>query len=231
MVLRGGYREDGLDYEIGTVAYHPVGDTHANQMSPTPTAELYLTFRDTWQEQYEETLPAARIDSSQPQVYGLILQAWRELFRLDDQSEAHFESLCIELLVAVGRRRGIDELGRPAWFLRTLDYLEDEYTRALRLDALSRVSGVDPSHLVRTFRRHLGVTPAEYARNLRLGFASRELTTGHRPIAEIAQDAGYADQSHMGRAVRDRFGCTPSQLRKTAFGLSAHAGRHLGMRT
>ena len=43
---------------------------------------------------------------------------------------------------------------------------------------------------------------------------ARSLDAVGRPLAEIAMDAGYADQSHMGRAVRRATGFTPARLNK-----------------
>jgi AraC-like DNA-binding protein len=39
------------------------------------------------------------------------------------------------------------------------------------------------------------------------------LATSDRPLMEIAESAGFCDQSHLCRAVRRRTGLTPSALR------------------
>jgi AraC-like DNA-binding protein len=49
--------------------------------------------------------------------------------------------------------------------------------------------------------------------DLRTAHARQELEDTHRPIAEIAQEAGFYDESHMGRVFRRRFGISPGALR------------------
>jgi AraC-like DNA-binding protein len=52
----------------------------------------------------------------------------------------------------------------------------------------------------------------------RLALARRLLETSDRPIAEIAQTLGFADQSHLTKLFRRETGVTPGQVR-------AHSGR------
>lgn len=69
----------------------------------------------------------------------------------------------------------------------------------------------------RSIRRRLteltGAPPGYWhglARVRRTGLA---LLHSAAPLAEVAADQGYADQSHMQRDIRRWFGCTPQQLR------------------
>jgi len=49
--------------------------------------------------------------------------------------------------------------------------------------------------------------------DLRTAHARQELENTHRPIAEIAQEAGFYDESHLGRVFRRRFGISPGAFR------------------
>ena len=42
------------------------------------------------------------------------------------------------------------------------------------------------------------------------------IRAGGEPLSAIALDCGFADQAHMGRAVRRLAQATPSQLRRAA---------------
>uniref|UniRef100_UPI000584FEE4 helix-turn-helix domain-containing protein n=1 Tax=Xanthomonas sp. SHU 199 TaxID=1591174 RepID=UPI000584FEE4 len=42
----------------------------------------------------------------------------------------------------------------------------------------------------------------------------RQLTHGTRPIADLAQDSGYADQSALTRALKRSTGQTPAAYRR-----------------
>lgn len=78
---------------------------------------------------------------------------------------------------------------------------------------LAALVGCSPHHLSRLFTRHTGGGIAAYRISVRATRAMALLTGGHGNLAEVAALAGYADQAHMSRALRSRFGATPSALR------------------
>lgn len=104
----------------------------------------------------------------------------------------------------------------PRWLRRVRDMLEDRLTERLDLSALAAEAGVARSHVARAFRTWYRVSPGELQRTLRLERARRELAEGRKPIAALAVDCGFYDQSHLTNAFRDRFGMTPATFRRTA---------------
>jgi AraC-like DNA-binding protein len=64
------------------------------------------------------------------------------------------------------------------------------------------------------FRREYGVTVTEYARSLRLEWARTQIVLDAAPLARIAYEAGFADQSHFTRAFRRHTGVTPGRYRE-----------------
>jgi AraC-like DNA-binding protein len=69
-------------------------------------------------------------------------------------------------------------------------------------------------YLSRAFKKDHGCPPSVYARQLRLLKAIGYLSVPGVSLAGAAYDAEYADQSHMSRAIKNEFGCTPAQLKK-----------------
>ena len=78
------------------------------------------------------------------------------------------------------------------------------------LAELAALSGVSRFQLLRGFARETGVTPHAYLLQRRVRLARQLLITGRTP-AGAAQDAGFADQSHMTRAFRCQLGVTPAR--------------------
>jgi AraC family transcriptional regulator len=76
--------------------------------------------------------------------------------------------------------------------------------------------GVHPVHLARVFRRHLGCSVAGYVRRLRLERAATLLSLERSPISAVAHSCGFADQSHLTRALRRETGLTPATFRRLA---------------
>lgn len=80
-----------------------------------------------------------------------------------------------------------------------------------RIGDVARDVGWSRAHLTRRLRAEIGVGAKDLARLARFQ-RSRRLMTG-RPgeLAQIAQDSGYADQSHLTAEWREFAGCTPGQ--------------------
>ncbi len=74
--------------------------------------------------------------------------------------------------------------------------------------------GASPYHLCRIFRRVHGLTLGRYRLRLRVRDAVERLLGGEESVARVAQDAGFADQSHLVHALRAEVGATPTELRR-----------------
>jgi AraC-like DNA-binding protein len=136
-----------------------------------------------------------------------------------------------------------DALAATSDLARRLEILE-----AALLQRLPRIRGVDPAivqatvllgrrpvgdvaagfdwshrHFIARFSQAVGLSPKRYARLLRFG---RVLLRLERPpaegLAEIAQEAGYADQAHFNRDFRGFAGISPGEYRRLG-----GSGRHV----
>jgi AraC-like DNA-binding protein len=77
-------------------------------------------------------------------------------------------------------------------------------------------------HFIARFSAAIGLSPKRYARLARFGQALRRLERPEADLAEIALDAGYADQAHFNRDFRDFAGISPGEYRK-----QGGTGRHV----
>lgn len=113
--------------------------------------------------------------------------------------------------------RAVQPTARAA-VLRARDILEDCSGEEIRSEVLEAATGLDRYELARQFRRVLGTSPHRYLIMRRLDRAKYLMATGGR-LAEVAADAGFADQAHFTRHFRKAFGMTPGRwlaLRKNA---------------
>ncbi len=88
---------------------------------------------------------------------------------------------------------------------------------------LAELAGCSRAQLERDFVRVFGVSPMRYRARLRLQLA-RFLLAGSAPIAEVAQDCGFADQSAFTRWFRRATGLAPGSWRRRAAGASLGSG-------
>jgi AraC-like DNA-binding protein len=95
---------------------------------------------------------------------------------------------------------------------RAAEYIDDNYRQPLKLDDICEAANLSASYLVRAFRARYGMTPHAYMVNRRIEFSRAQLRRG-RAIAEVAAEAGFADQAHLQRAFRQFVAATPGQYR------------------
>jgi AraC family chemosensory pili system transcriptional regulator ChpD len=65
-------------------------------------------------------------------------------------------------------------------------------------------------HLLRAFKRRTGLSPRQWAMQLRTRRAQRLLRLGV-PAGEVAHALGFADQSHLNRHFRAAYGVSPGR--------------------
>lgn len=80
------------------------------------------------------------------------------------------------------------------------------------LDRLAAVAGYSPAHFQRLFKRAVGLSPAAFARALRIERAADALSAGER-VTDAVYEAGYGAPSRFYEASEGRFGMTPSAWR------------------
>jgi AraC-like DNA-binding protein len=126
------------------------------------------------------------------------------------------ETRLITVLVELARRHGgaaqrSGTRAQQSWVVaRAIDYLAENFADECSLADLAALSGVDRFHLLRAFRRSVGLPPHLYQTQLRLRHAKRLMLDGEPP-AFAAASVGFADQSHLIRKFKAAYGITPGQ--------------------
>ena len=121
------------------------------------------------------------------------------------------EEAAIDLL-AVGLAPGHRPQAAPRWLKRIRDALHDAPER-FGIAAAAREAGIHRAHLSRLFSRSYGVPPSIYRRRLLVSRAAAALARSRAPLAQVAVEAGFCDQSHLSRALRAETGLTPAGMR------------------
>jgi AraC-like DNA-binding protein len=92
---------------------------------------------------------------------------------------------------------------------RVRSYLDDQ-PGVVRSSDLEAVSGLSRYELARQFRAAFGTSPYRYSVLRRLDLARAALAR-HVPLAQVAADAGFADQAHFTRTFKAAFGMPPGR--------------------
>jgi AraC family transcriptional regulator len=141
----------------------------------------------------------------------LAFRAARELATPDPFTPLVLEGLALELSALAERARHAP--ARPAWLEAARDYMRERFRVPPTVGEVAAVLDVQADVLSRTFRARYGEGLGEYARRVRLEWAASRLAATELPLARVAAEAGFADQSHFTRAFKTWAGLTPAAYR------------------
>ncbi|MEJ8855559.1 AraC family transcriptional regulator [Variovorax robiniae] len=96
---------------------------------------------------------------------------------------------------------------------RVLAHLHAHYAEPIRLATLAELAAMSESQLQRFFKRCTRTTVSGYLATLRIGHACAMLLEDNRPIAHIAEAAGFTQAAYFTRQFRALKGMTPKEFR------------------
>ncbi|MDR7279267.1 helix-turn-helix transcriptional regulator [Catenuloplanes atrovinosus] len=107
----------------------------------------------------------------------------------------------------------------PASLHRAIAFIDDNAHRDITPAEIAAAAHVSVRAVQLAFRRHLGTTPREYLRRVRLAHAHRELLTADprdTTVMTVAGRWGFADHSRFTAHYRAEYGVIPSQTLRRA---------------
>jgi AraC family transcriptional regulator len=224
LTLDGGYRMDWgrtrLTCGPASLIFLPPGqafDAHISDegshcLTVFIEPALLLSAGDT-------VLDAERLNAARrAPPHWLAFQLRREIEIADDLSTTSVVHTLVALLTELTERPGLEARSAPPpWLERVQEQIHDDFHRHHTLESLARKAGVHHVHLAREFRRRYGCTVGHYIRQRRVEFACHRLRASLDSLAEIAFDAGFADQSHFTNTFRRLVGMSPGVFRTRFF--------------
>ena len=223
---RSTYVHEQAQYEVaaGTVVLMNPGDVHAcNPIDDQPWSYVMLYVETPWLTDLQHQLGfAAELEFrrftdthlADAELFGKLLGLYEVL--VDDQLEALAkQSAAVEFFSDLQLRLNPADqpIREPNFKLeRAADFIRGHCTEVLSLEAICAAAQLSPSYLIRAFKQRYGMTPHAFVVNQRIQFARERLRSG-RLIADVALEAGFADQAHFQRAFKQHLAATPGQYR------------------
>jgi AraC family transcriptional regulator len=219
-VLHGGFSERcrGREHECtaGTLVLNLCAADHSDRFFAQETSVLNIELEAPWvavlQEQRSVPDGPRHVDGS------ILLERMRalevELQGADPLSPLLIDGLAAELIGFAARAhepRGTQP-SRP-WLAAIEHALRERFRAPPSLLELGRLARVSPTHVARAFRAQHGCSIGTFVRRLRVASARVAIANNRASLAQIASDAGFADQSHMTREFRVFLGTSPARLR------------------
>jgi AraC-like DNA-binding protein len=214
-LIRGRWK--GTDHlrTPASVTYLPIGEPHAIRQDET-TWTFQVVMPEPWLRRLREvqTLHEDVCLLERDRTAWATYRLFAEFKRRDSLTPLALEERLQALLIGAFGQEPSSALP-PSWLGKVETFLHDRFLNPMTPEEIAQTVGIHPAYLMRAFRRHRGRTLGDYVRELRVAHACR-LLTGPLPLAEVALETGFADQSHFNRAFRAYVGMTPLEYRRMA---------------
>jgi AraC-like DNA-binding protein len=103
----------------------------------------------------------------------------------------------------------------PRVLNRVQEYVDSHLSEDLELEQLALTAGMSLHHFAHAFKASAGVPPHQFVLQRRISLACDLLISTDRPIADIANAAGFSDQSHLTRHFRRSLAVSPGAFRRS----------------
>ncbi|MBD9633877.1 AraC family transcriptional regulator [Pseudomonas sp. PDM19] len=222
--LRGEERVwlDGRTFDAGPGAittYNPgqIQGGGVDQEQPWQFVSLYVA-----PDQLAAILGLQRLEFERPTdrlpaLAAAMADAVERVLGEDAFVRQHGEERLTLLLAKIARAMGVrlphESLDGGGRIADLQDWLAADLARQPSLDEMAAYLGLSRFHLLRSFQKQVGLSPRQWAMQLRTRRAQALLRAG-RPATEVAQELGFADQSHLNRHFRAAYGVSPGNFQR-----------------
>ena len=93
-------------------------------------------------------------------------------------------------------------------------YIEAHSVEKFSLNGISKALFVNGSYLLRTFKRHTGMTLLCYHHLIRCEKAKEMLLQTNLSVSRIGESVGFISSSHFTHIFRKTENCTPTEYRR-----------------
>lgn len=97
--------------------------------------------------------------------------------------------------------------------LKAQRFMEENFAKDVRMDAIAALVHLSPRHFKRRFRQATGSTPIGYLQSVRFETAKKRLETTDDTVEEITAQIGYDDSSTFRRLFKTQTGLSPREYR------------------
>lgn len=120
--------------------------------------------------------------------------------------------------------------GLQGWiegFQASIDFIEQNLTEALDIEAVAAKAALSPFYYQRIFGALCGMTVGEYIRARRMTRAAQELVGSAARVIDVAVKHGYDSPDSFARAFQRFHGLSPSQAKEPGANLRSLAPVHI----
>jgi AraC-like DNA-binding protein len=217
------YRGRRVEVEAGAICLADPGEVHDGGQAGLPwsyanvfpSADLMRALADEAGLDGVPAFAAGRIDDPD------CIERFRRFFRILFGEPADADEIAEAAADALGHLIAHHAEGmRPANAApadrevarRALETLHDAWNARIGLEDVARAAGTSRFGVIRAVSAATGLTPHAYLIQLRVDRAKVLIRAG-APVVQAALACGFADQAHLTRAMKRRWGATPGAFK------------------
>jgi PAS domain S-box-containing protein len=183
-----------------------VGRT-ADQIYPSPLGESYRA-------QDEALLQTGKpiLNQLELQLYPSGGRGWCLTHKVPIRDKAH----CIIGLVGISKdlHAPIEKSEDYTPIAQTIQFIQNNYGKSFTIVNLAAMAQLSLYQFEQRIQKIFEISPKQFVQKVRMDAAVRRLNETDDPIARIALDCGYADQSTFSRQFKQTVGISPAHYRK-----------------
>jgi PAS domain S-box-containing protein len=194
---------------LGRREKHEILGRKADEVYPVPLGQSY-------RQQDERVLRTGEpiLNQLELQVYHSGKTGWCLTYKLPLRDGAG------KVIGLVGTSKDLqapNESGEGyARIARAIQHIQQHFDQPLKIGPVAALAGLSAYQLDQRIRKIFQITAGQFILKVRMDAAVRRLRDTKDPLAMIAQDCGYSDQSAFTRQFRQTVGLSPAQFRRAA---------------
>ena len=100
---------------------------------------------------------------------------------------------------------------------KVVDYIAENLTSDLSLEAVAAVASISPIHFHNCFKSAIGKTLREYVEEQRIKKATNLIVSTDWTLTRISNECGFSSQAYFSHVFKRRMGKTPREYAKAVF--------------
>ena len=219
IVVRGTYiteaRNQDRWYGPGTLIYNPTGTTHRDRFHGESGRFMTITPQADVARFVDARVPVSLVIRD-AELIAAAARTRRLMCEADDRGLlcGLVEEYCLDLVGRISAGCEAESRHVPSWLLQARQMMLDCCATGITVGTVANCLGIHAVYLARAFQRYFYLSPSEYISRCRISRARELLASSKLALADVANEVGFSDQSHLTNAFKRETAMTPAMYRK-----------------
>ncbi len=212
---------NGKEYELprGSIALIPRNTAHAYKTSAGGIWEFYWLHPDGLLSELflDAVAENGILFSKTANDYSELMERLLSLSLSDSADNDLAISHTVSEVFHLAAQNLVAPQSSPSLSEKAIKYIKEHYGEKISVGEIADSLFVSENHLIRVFKKDVGVTPHKYLNDYRILTGAYFLKSSNLGIEQIARSVGFSSASLFITTFKQMYGCTPKAYRKQSF--------------